>query len=108
LIDLLHDDFENSGLVDWVKIAEHGMRWLPRVNDCGALLMAVAGQASDGALWGLADRLGALRGPFVSLCTDVSDMPRAEFLAKLLDLVTHGEQRCDNEDCEHCHERVLQ
>lgn len=102
LIDLLHDEFEKSGITDWVRVAEHGEYWLAYVHDCRALMMAVAGQAAHGALWALADRLGVLREPFVALCDDVTDMPRSEWLSKLFDLQTHGQGQCDDEDCEHC------
>lgn len=110
LIDLLHAEFERTELTDWVKVAEHGQHWLSRLHDCEALLMAVAGQAAHGALWALADRLGVLRKPFAELCDDVAEITRAEFVAKLMDLVAHGQGQCGDDECDLCGERseVLQ
>lgn len=105
LTDRLHEHFEQSGLTDWLHIAERGMQLRddPRLfGSVKPLLYAVAAQSWEGALIDFAMRSHIHAPAFLQLMRDVRDATVIDFPAKFLAIIAHGAATCDHAECWIC------
>jgi hypothetical protein len=103
LTDRLHDHFEKSGLTDWLQIAERGDAMREHYSlGCRPVLYAVAAQSWEGALQDFATRANFHAPAFLDLMRDVRESRVADFPANFLQIIAHGNVKCDHAECWIC------
>lgn len=105
LTDQLHKHFMQSGLTDWLQVADRAIDLYDRRSlSVRALLYAACAQAWEGALTEFASRLNIETEPLLDLMRDVREETTANFGPYFLAIIAHGKAKCDHADCWICSE----